>query len=73
MEPRHCKGVFSAHVGSLPGGQGQVLQKIIPGLIIDARDLFTADAGQGKTLLGKRSLSDNKILTRGPCIVEVCH
>ena len=64
-KPRNCKDVFSAHVGSLPGGQGQVLQKIIIGLIIDARDLATADAGHGKTLLGKRSLSDNKMLMRG--------
>ena len=42
-----------------------MLQKIIPDLIIDARDLATADAGHGKTLLGKRSLSDSKMLTRG--------
>ena len=64
-KPRHCKDVFSGQVGSLPEGQVRVLQKIIPDLIIDARDLVTADAGQGKSLLGKRSLSDNKMLTRG--------
>ena len=53
-KPRHCKDVFSGQVGSLPEGQVRVLQKIIPDLIIDARDLVTADAGQGKTLLGKK-------------------
>ena len=64
-KPRHCKDVFSAQVGSLPDGQERVLQKIIPDTIIDARNLVTADAGCGKAILGKRSLSDNKMLTRG--------
>ena len=63
--PRDCKGVFSAQVGHLPEGQERVLQKIIPDNIIDARDLVTADAGHGEAILGKRHLSDNKVLTRG--------
>ena len=40
-----------------------MLQKTIPDLIIDARDLATADAGRGEAILGKRHLSDNKMLT----------
>ena len=64
-KPRNCKDVFSEHVGSLPGGQERTYQKIIPDMIIDARDLVTTDAGRGKILLERRSLSDNKMLTRG--------
>ena len=63
-KPRHFKDVISAQVGSLPKGQGLVPQKVIPCSVIDARDLVTADTGRGKTLLGKRSLSDDKILTK---------
>ena len=47
--PRHCKDVFSEHVGSLPGGQGRIYQKTIPGMIIDARDLARPTQGAGRS------------------------
>ena len=34
-------------------------------MIIDARNLVTADAGNGEAILGKRCPSDSKMLTRG--------
>ena len=42
-----------------------VHQKTISGTIIDSKNIFTADAGRGEAILGKRCFSDNKMLTGG--------
>ena len=42
-----------------------MIQAIIPDMCINAQNLVTAGAGRGGFILGKRHLSDNKILTRG--------